>query len=53
MIIFDNNWLRFFERPFAVLFFFLTILGLFWGQFVRAGGWIAGRVRGVQMERGD
>ncbi len=53
MIIFDNNWLRFFERPFAVLFFFLTILGLFWGQFVRAGGWIAGRVRGVQMESGD
>lgn len=53
MIIFDNNWLRFFERPFAVLFFCLTIVGLFWGQFVRAGGWIAGRVRGVQLERGD
>ncbi len=53
MIIFDNNWLRFFERPFAILFFALTILGLFWSQFVRAGGWLAGRVRGAQMERGD
>ena len=30
MIIYDNNWLRFFESPIVDLFFFLTILSLFW-----------------------
>ena len=29
MIIFDNNWWRFFESPVVDLFFFLTLLGLF------------------------
>jgi putative tricarboxylic transport membrane protein len=53
MIIFDNNWLRFFERPFVILFFVLTILGLFWSHFMRAGGWLANRIRGVRLERGD
>ena len=53
MIIFDNNWFRFFERPFVIVFFVLTILGLFWSHFMRAGGWLANRIRGVRMERGD
>ena len=30
MILFDNNWLRFFESPIVNLFFFLTALSLFW-----------------------
>jgi putative tricarboxylic transport membrane protein len=29
MIIFDSNWLRFFESPICNLFFILTLLGLF------------------------
>jgi putative tricarboxylic transport membrane protein len=35
MIIFDNNWFMFFERPFAVVFFVLTFVGLFWGQILK------------------
>ena len=53
MILFDNNWLRFFESPIVVLFFVLTMLGLFWSTILRGAGAIAGRVRGIQMERGD
>lgn len=30
MILYDNNWLRFFESPIVNLFFFLTALSLFW-----------------------
>jgi len=30
MIIYDNNWLRFFESPIVILFFVLTILSLGW-----------------------
>jgi len=30
MIIYDNNWLRFFESPIVILFFVLTLLSLFW-----------------------
>lgn len=30
MILFDNNWFRFFESPIVVFFFILTLLGLFW-----------------------
>ena len=30
MIIYDNNWLRFFESPIVDLFFLLTLLTLFW-----------------------
>jgi putative tricarboxylic transport membrane protein len=30
MIMFDNNWLRFFESPIVDLFFALTLIGLFW-----------------------
>jgi putative tricarboxylic transport membrane protein len=30
MIIFDNNWLKFFESPIASGFFLLTALSLFW-----------------------
>ncbi len=33
MIIFDNDWLRFFESPIVDLFFFFTLLGLF-GPFI-------------------
>jgi putative tricarboxylic transport membrane protein len=29
LIIFDHNWLRFFERPIVDFFFALAILGLF------------------------
>ena len=30
MIIFDNNWLRFFESPIVIVFFVFTLTGLFW-----------------------
>jgi len=30
MIIYDNNWLRFFESPIVILFFLLTVLSLGW-----------------------
>ena len=33
MILFDNNWLRFFESPIVNVFFFLTVLSLFWPLF--------------------
>ena len=35
MILFDNNWLRFFESPIVNLFFFLTALSLLWPLFSR------------------
>ena len=38
MILLDNNWLRFFESPIVVLFFFLTLLGLFWSVIMTAAG---------------
>ena len=33
MILFDNNWFRFFESPIVNLFFFLTALSIFWPIF--------------------
>ena len=30
MIMFDNNWLRFFESPIVVLFFVMTLTSLLW-----------------------
>ena len=35
MIMFDNNWFMFFDSPIVDFFFALTILSLFWPQFVR------------------
>lgn len=43
MIMFDNNWLRFFESPIVILFFMLTVLGLFWPAFVRLSELVSGR----------
>lgn len=53
MILFDNNWLRFFESPIVILFFALTVFGLFASPITRLTGRVAGRIRGAQMERGD
>ncbi|HSA91248.1 MAG TPA: tripartite tricarboxylate transporter permease [Burkholderiales bacterium] len=36
MILFDNNWLRFFESPICLAFFALTLFGLFWSPLVAA-----------------
>ena len=30
MIMFDNNWFRFFESPIVVFFFLITATGLLW-----------------------
>ncbi len=30
MIMFDNNWFKFFDSPIVVFFFVVTMLGLFW-----------------------
>lgn len=43
MIMFDNNWLRFFESPIVVLFFVLTLFGLFWTLLVRLFATISAR----------
>lgn len=43
MIMFDNNWLRFFESPIVVLFFVLTLLGLFWTLLVKLFATISAR----------
>jgi putative tricarboxylic transport membrane protein len=54
MILFDNNWLRFFESPICLLFFTLTALGLFWSPISRAvTGWAARARPDVPVERGD
>ena len=54
MIMFDNNWLHFFESPIAVMFFVLTFLGLFWSVITRAvGRWISRARPDVTLERGD
>ncbi len=45
MIIFDNNWLRFFESPIVNLFFVLTLLGLFGTPLVRFLGKVYNRVK--------
>lgn len=45
MIIFDNNWLRFFESPICLLFFVLTLLGLFWSPLISAVQRISARRR--------
>ena len=52
MIIFDNNWLMFLERPIVLLFFALTLIGLFWPYISRAIQRIASRPD-VGPERGD
>ena len=54
MILFDNNWLRFFESPIVVLFFVLTLIGLFWSVITRALVRLTTRKRpDVPLERGD
>ena len=54
MILFDNNWLRFFESPICLLFFALTLLGLFWSTISRAAvRWINRARPDVPLERGD
>ena len=54
MIMFDNNWLHFFESPIVVMFFVLTFLGLFWSVITRAVRWCVNRARpDVTLERGD
>lgn len=54
MILFDNNWLRFFDSPIVLLFFVLTVLGLFWAPISRAATKFATRSRpDVPLERGD
>ncbi len=45
MIIFDNNWLRFFESPIVNLFFVLTLMGLFGTPLVRFLGKVYNRVK--------
>ncbi len=52
MIIFDNNWLMFLERPIVLLFFALTLISLFWPYISRAIQRIASRPD-VGPERGD
>ncbi len=47
MIMFDNNWLRFFESPIVVMFFALTVIGLFWPFLGRFMAWL--RDRGPKM----
>ena len=44
MIMFDNNWFQFFESPIVVMFFVLTLLGLFGAPLVRFLGKIYNRV---------
>jgi putative tricarboxylic transport membrane protein len=54
MILFDNNWLRFFESPIAAAFFVLTLLGLFWSPLVNAALRVVARRRpDVRLEQGD
>ena len=43
MIMFDNNWFKFFESPIVDLFFALTILSLFWTQFGRLWALLFGK----------
>ena len=43
MIMFDNNWFKFFESPIVDLFFALTILSLFWTQFGRLWALVFGK----------
>ena len=43
MIIYDNNWFRFFESPIVDAFFFLTILTLLWPFIGRIRARLAGR----------
>jgi putative tricarboxylic transport membrane protein len=54
MILFDNNWLRFFESPICLLFFVLTALSLSWSPITRA---MTRRVAGIRpdvpLDRGD
>jgi putative tricarboxylic transport membrane protein len=54
MILFDNNWLRFFDSPIVVLFFVLTVLSLFWSPIAQAVTRAVARARpDVPLERGD
>ena len=43
MIMFDNNWLQFFESPIVVMFFVLTMLGLFWSPITAVLGKVFAR----------
>ena len=51
MILLDNNWLRFFESPIVVLFFFLTLLGLFWSVIMTAAGKLFSKTPGGPTEQ--
>ena len=51
MIMFDNNWLRFFESPIVDMFFVLTVMGLFWTTMVR--GFTRVFAKRMPLERGD
>ena len=42
MIMFDNNWFRFFESPIVVMFLVLTVIGLFWPFLGRFVAWLRG-----------
>lgn len=54
MIIFDNDWLRFFDSPICLLFFVFTLFGLFWSPAVTALQRVAARRRpDVRLEPGD
>ncbi len=54
MILFDNNWLRFFESPICLLFFVLTIFGLFWSAISRGIiKWMNRARPDVRLEQGD
>lgn len=44
LIIFDHNWLRFFERPIVLTFFVLTVVSLFWPLISRAVGYVFSRI---------
>ncbi len=45
LIIFDREWLMFFERPIVVAFFILTVVGLFWPIVSRRMGAIVKNMR--------
>ncbi|MCH7635884.1 MAG: tripartite tricarboxylate transporter permease, partial [Proteobacteria bacterium] len=53
MIMFDNNWFQFFESPIVVMFFVLTLLGLFGAPLVRFLGKIYNRVKSPERRAAE
>ena len=51
MIMFDNNWFQFFDSPIVVMFFALTVVGLFWSPVVR--GFSRMFAKRMPLEMGD